>query len=49
MDARPPQEQIVAAVRRCSKCNKKPARIDDLCKVCAREDGIIVHGKIGEA
>lgn len=30
----------------CSKCGKKPARVDDLCKKCAREAGTLPHGKI---
>lgn len=34
---------------RCSVCQKKPARIDGMCKKCARASGVIVHGKIGES
>jgi hypothetical protein len=33
--------------RVCVRCGKKPARLDDYCKRCARDVGIIVHGKIG--
>lgn len=40
---------VVMEGRKCSRCHKKPARVDDLCKICAREAGILVHGKIGEA
>jgi hypothetical protein len=31
---------------RCIRCGKKPRQIDDYCKKCARDLGIIVHGKI---
>lgn len=43
--ARP--ELTPMAGRKCSMCHKKPARVDDLCKVCARQSGIIIHGKVG--
>lgn len=32
----------------CVACGKRPRRIDDYCKRCAREAGIVVHGKIGD-
>jgi len=41
-----PQEYVEMG-RKCSNCGKKPARVDDLCKVCARASGIVVKGKIG--
>ena len=30
----------------CVKCGKKPRRINDYCKRCAREEGVLVKGKI---
>ena len=36
----------IAIARKCSSCGRKPARIDDLCKKCARAQGIVVHGKV---
>ena len=41
-----PEPKEVEMGRKCSQCHKKPARVDDLCKVCARAAGIIVKGKI---
>lgn len=37
---------VVMEGRRCAACGKKSARINDYCKKCARENGIVVHGKI---
>lgn len=42
-------EPTVMEGTRCSVCEKKPARIDGMCKKCARAAGVIVHGKIGES
>lgn len=37
----------VVVERRCANCQKKPARVDDLCKKCARAAGVGPRGKIG--
>jgi len=44
-----PKVEAVEMGRKCIACQRKPARIDDYCKKCARANGIIVHGKIGGA
>lgn len=49
MANRPPIDLPSADQRRCARCQTRPARIDDLCKRCARDAGIIVRGKIGGA
>ena len=43
--ARVAQEVTEMQGSKCIKCGK-PARIDNYCKRCARDEGIIVHGKI---
>lgn len=40
-------EPTVAPTRVCSSCGKRPARVDELCKRCAHDAGILPHGKIG--
>lgn len=40
---------IVIEERKCSHCNKRPARLDDLCKRCAHAAGLMPRGKIGSA
>lgn len=42
------ESQQAPPERKCIDCKKKQARIDDYCKKCARANGIIVHGKIGD-
>jgi hypothetical protein len=37
------------ADHKCVRCRRKPRRVDDWCKKCAHELGVLVHGKIGEA
>jgi hypothetical protein len=42
------QEEAAAKAQAvmCAKCGKKPRRINEYCKRCARDEGIIVKGKI---
>lgn len=39
---------VVHEGTKCANCGKRPARVDHLCKRCAKEAGILPHGKIGE-
>lgn len=43
---RPPVQAVVQQGRKCVKCGKRDAKVDDYCKRCARDEGIIVHGKV---
>lgn len=36
---------VVQEGTKCSSCKKRPARVNDLCKRCARETGLLAKGK----
>jgi len=43
---RSPVPDVVQEGRKCSRCNKRPAKFDDLCGRCAEETGVRAHGKV---